>query len=107
MQTASVMKEQIREFVWDYSQSKGIAPQADDELLIKQNTMNSLGVFRLISFLEDTFPIVIEDMDILPENFETIDAIEGFVLRKMGADVEEAAGESRHDMNSQPMLAVH
>jgi acyl carrier protein len=87
----AAIKGQVREFVWDYSQTKGIAPQADDELLIKQSTMNSLGVFRLISFLEDTFPIVIEDTDILPENFETINAIEGFILRKMGVATEEMA----------------
>jgi len=85
------IKVQVREFVWDYSQTKGIAPQADDQLLIQQSTMDSLGVFRLISFLEDTFPIVIEDTDILPENFETINAIEGFILRKMGDAAAEVA----------------
>lgn len=78
---------------------------ADDELLIKQNTINSLGVFRLISFLEDRFPIVIEDTDILPENFETINDIEAFVLRKMDVQSEDVVPgtlRSFQQMGAQP-----
>jgi acyl carrier protein len=98
-----VIKDQIRQFVWDYSKSKGMPAAADDELLIKQNTINSLGVFRLISFLEDSFPIVIEDTDILPENFETINEIEAFVLRKIAVGSEDAApGTLEAETNALP-----
>jgi acyl carrier protein len=105
---SNAIKDQIREFVWDYSGSKGMPAPADDELLIKQNTINSLGVFRLISFLEDSFPIVIEDTDILPENFQTINDIEAFVLRKMVVESGElVAGALGAEASAVPALASH
>ena len=44
---------------------------------------------RMIAFLEETFPLTIEDTDMLPENFETLNAVEKFVAAKLGkADSE-------------------
>jgi acyl carrier protein len=81
---ASSIKDQIRQFVSEYGSSKGVTDIADDESLLTRNVVDSLGVFRLIAFLEEAFPLTIEDTDIAPENFETINLIEAFVTRKVG-----------------------
>ncbi len=81
-------KEQIRRFVWEYAKGRGIDQVADDELLFKNNVMDSLGVFRMIAFLEEAFPITIEDTDMVPENFQSIDAVEVFVGGKLGSSVD-------------------
>jgi hypothetical protein len=44
----------------------------------------------MISFLEETFPLTIEDTDMLPENFQTLNDCEAFVFGKL----EKADGES-------------
>jgi acyl carrier protein len=52
--------------------------------LLKSNIIDSLGVFRMIAFLEENFPITIEDTDMVPENFQSIISVESFVNTKMG-----------------------
>ena len=78
--------DQVRQFVFEYGNNKGVTDIADDESLLKRNVVDSLGVFRLIAFLEEAFPLTIDDTDILPENFETINLIIGFVARKVGCE---------------------
>ena len=48
------------------------------------NVIGSLGVFRLIAVLEDTFSITIEESDMVPENFQSLNDIANFVTGKLG-----------------------
>ena len=50
--------------------------------LIMTGIIDSVGIQSLISFLESKYNIEIEDQDILPENFENIDAICSFISKK-------------------------
>jgi hypothetical protein len=49
----------------------------------------------MIAFLEDTFPITIEDTDMVPENFQTINDIEAFVVSKL-CKANGEAGQCAH-----------
>jgi acyl carrier protein len=53
--------------------------------MIETGIIDSIGLFRLIAFLEESFSIVIEPDDLLAENFETIDAIAGYVRNQLVA----------------------
>ena len=44
--------------------------------------MDSMGFIVLITFLEDEFKIKTVDADLLEENFESINAITGFIAGK-------------------------
>jgi acyl carrier protein len=83
------IKGPIRQFIAEYGRGKGITGIADDESLLKRNVFDSLGTFRLIAFVEEAFPLTVDEADIAPENFETINLIEAFVMRKVG--IEEPA----------------
>jgi acyl carrier protein len=75
---------QLRQFLSEAAQAKGVADFSDDQSLFQAGVIDSLGVFRLISFLEETFPITIDDQDMVPENFQSVTNISNFVLGKMG-----------------------
>jgi len=61
-------------------------PVAHDDDLIESDLLDSAGIVALLGFLEDRFEIVVdEDVDLVPENFRTIDAIAAFVARKLAA----------------------
>lgn len=51
----------------------------DDYPLLERGVLDSNGLIRLITHLEDQFSIVIDDEEIVPENFSTIDSITRFV----------------------------
>jgi len=80
----SDVKEKIRAFILEYAADRGLKELKDDEPILTSNIIDSLGSFRMISFLEETFPLTIEDTDMLPENFQTLNDCEAFVFGKIG-----------------------
>jgi acyl carrier protein len=89
------VKEKVRAFVLEYAAGKGLTEVKDDEPLLTTNIIDSLGSFRMIAFLEETFPLTIEDTDMVPENFQTLNDVESFVVGKLGK-ADREAGQSTH-----------
>lgn len=54
-----------------------------DSRLIDDGLLDSLSLMHLLSFLEDSFGIVVVPEDIVPENFETIPLIAALVERSL------------------------
>jgi acyl carrier protein len=84
------MKEQIRQFVMENAEQKGITQVSDDESLMASGIIDSLGIFRLVSFLEDTFRIRVGDDEIVHDNFQSVNHIESFVAAKLAKKGEAA-----------------
>jgi acyl carrier protein len=77
------VKEPVRAFILEYAAARGAKEIRDDEPLLTNQLIDSLGSFRMIAFLEENFPLTIEDTDMVPENFHTLNAIETFVHAKL------------------------
>lgn len=88
------VKEKVRAFVLEYAAGKGLTEVKDDQPLLTSDIIDSLGSFRMIAFLEETFPLTIEDTDMVPENFQTLNDVESFVARKLGKADREAGRQS-------------
>ncbi len=76
-------KSQVREFVLDAAQRKGLDSVTDEESLTENGVIDSLAIFRLVSFLEDNFGVRIADEEIVNENFRSVNAIDSFVTEKL------------------------
>jgi acyl carrier protein len=48
--------------------------------------IDSTGVLELISYLEDHFKIQIEDIEVIPENLDSIDQVVVFLKKKVGME---------------------
>lgn len=73
-----MMKEQIIEILED------IQPEADYETcqtLIDDHILTSLDVLSLVAELEDEFDVTIPAVEIIPSNFNSVDAIAAMVER--------------------------
>ncbi|MDX6622074.1 MAG: hypothetical protein QOE75_6 [Solirubrobacterales bacterium] len=55
-----------------------------DEDLLAAELIDSLGIQELVTFLERTYAIQVQDDDLVAENFQTINAIAGFVEARRG-----------------------
>lgn len=82
---AGAVREKIRQFILEAARYRGVKELADEEPLIENGALDSLGIFRLAGFLEDTFQFRIADEEITPENFRTIRAIAHLVGAKLKA----------------------
>lgn len=56
---------------------------SETQSLLDAGLIDSTGVLELVAFLETTFPITIEDADIVPENLDTVKSIVAYVERKL------------------------
>ncbi|MER5745806.1 acyl carrier protein [Streptomyces sp. NPDC002225] len=54
----------------------------DETPLIAHRIIDSLSLLTVVSRLEDSFGIRIDDTDVLPTHFETITAIRSFLTSK-------------------------
>lgn len=54
-----------------------------DEDLLEQGIIDSLGLMKLIVFLENSYGIVVMDEEVLPENFQNLTSIVKFVEQKI------------------------
>lgn len=52
---------------------------AADYDLLAGGVLDSLGLLKVIVWLEDRFDVVIDDVEIEPDNFRTVAAINAFV----------------------------
>ncbi|MGH1365055.1 MAG: acyl carrier protein [Calditrichia bacterium] len=53
-----------------------------DESLLADGMVDSLGMLRLVTFIEETYETRIPPEDLIIENFHTIDVIAGYLTLK-------------------------
>jgi len=64
------------------SEDAGVALKADTDVL-RQGIIDSLGVFQVVSFLEEKWGIRIDDAEITVDNFQSINAMAELASSKM------------------------
>jgi len=82
MENSFETREKIRKFILNMAYLP--EEQIEDEtLLFVHGLLDSMGFISLISFLEETYSITADDSELLESNFESINAITNFVLKKL------------------------
>lgn len=61
-----------------------ITPDTD---IIGEGLVDSLGIFKLIAFVEEEFKVTIEPNEVLLENFQTLRALRNLIAEKLGRQV--------------------
>jgi len=64
------------------SGNKDITLDAQDSFLEK-GLIDSTGVLELVSFIEETYGINIEDEELIPDNLDSLDKLGNFIARKL------------------------
>ncbi len=75
------IKEKIHQYVLQHSFADNHKIQ-DDSLLFKEGYFDSMGFIMLITYIEEEFALKTNDADLVEENFESINAISSYILRK-------------------------
>ena len=72
--------ELIRQFVMEnLARKKNIYQVNDDDNLIESGIIDSMGIMQLVSYLEGAFAVKVKDEDIVPDYFESINAISTYI----------------------------
>ncbi len=79
-------QDRVRTFIIDELRFRGSAKELTNDLpLLEKDILDSMGIFQVVSFLEAEYGIDIDDEDLVPDNFGTIDGIARLVESKQGA----------------------
>ncbi len=81
---------------------KSLDPEED---LLERNVIDSLGILKLVSFLEETCKVEVNEEDIIPENFQTLRAIERF-LEEKSPDSPRSRQRMQRSRQSQPAMPL-
>lgn len=76
------MIKEIRKYIIDASLSD-VSKVNDDTQIFESGLLDSMGLLFLIEFLKDTFKVEVNDDELNPQNFESINSIVAFVSGKM------------------------
>ncbi len=75
-------KDKLRQFILNnFAKENGRALE-DNTSLTDEGLIDSTGVLEIAAFIEDVFGITIEDEEIIPANFESIDSLFKYIQSK-------------------------
>lgn len=77
------VKERVRGFVvGELMHENNQGAVGDDDSLLERGILDSLGLVKLLTFLEHEYRIVLPDEEVIPDHFETINAIVALVKQR-------------------------
>ena len=80
----STVEVEIRQFVTEnFLFGRKDTSLGGDDSLLELGLIDSTGVLELVSFIESTFQIKIEDDELVPENLDSINRLTNFIDSKL------------------------
>ena len=58
-------------------------PYDSDVSFLNEGIVDSTGVLELVAFVEETFNFTIEDQEITPDNFDSVNKLTNFIQHKI------------------------
>lgn len=86
------IKKQVREYVVDnFLMGQRAEELTDETSFLARTILDSTGFLELVAFLEEQFAIEILDEEMIPDNLDSLNAIEAYVQRKLPAGATTGA----------------
>ena len=67
-----------------------LLPLRNETALLETGILDSLSLLRLVVFIQEQFGIVVDDLDMVPEHFASVDTICAYLRSRTG----EGAGQA-------------
>jgi acyl carrier protein len=79
------MEDVISEFISrELVQDAAVLPLGNTTSLLETGILDSLSLLRLVVYIQERFGIPVDDVDLVPENFDSIDAICAYLRSRDG-----------------------
>ena len=81
MDVRSVLKKFVTK---NFLASAAVDSFDDADSFLEKGIIDSTGILELVSFVEEEFKIEVKDEDLVPDNFDSVSRLSGYVTRKIG-----------------------
>jgi acyl carrier protein len=78
------LPKSIIDFLRESADSAGVAAPVNGDDLFKSGVLDSFALVDFVALLESTCHIKIPDSDVVAANFQTLEAVENYVLAHQG-----------------------
>ncbi|HEY0936115.1 MAG TPA: acyl carrier protein [Trebonia sp.] len=87
------MEATINDFISsELVQDASLLPLGNSTSLLESGIVDSLGLLRLVVFIQQQLGVALGDEDLIPENFESVDAICACIRSRDGGRTGQAVG---------------
>lgn len=77
------INEKIRGFILENSHGRLSGEKlGDDDSFLEEGIIDSTGILELVAFLEENFGITVNDDELIPDNFDSINKAGVYISRK-------------------------
>lgn len=84
------IEQQIRNFIVEnFLFGESNDGLSDEDSLLEKGVIDSTGVLELITFIEETYGIKVNDEELIPENLDSISNVANFIRRKQFINIRE------------------
>ena len=73
-------------------QDAALLPLRNATSLLETGVLDSLSLLKLVIFVQERFGVTVDDVDLVPENFNSVDAICAYLRSQDGAKAGQAGG---------------
>lgn len=56
---------------------------SDDVSFLEEGIVDSIGVMELVAFVEEYFKFRVNDQDVTPDNFDSVNRLAGYIRRNL------------------------
>jgi acyl carrier protein len=78
----------IKEFIVEnflFGEDNGLTEETS---FFEKGIIDSAGIMELISFIEETYQIKVEDEELIPENFSSLEKVNKYLQQKINVGIE-------------------
>lgn len=75
------IEREVRDFIAN-ELARDVQAVSAHESLLDAGVIDSLGMLALIAFIEKQYGIAVTEDEMMPENFDSLNAIAGFIARR-------------------------
>jgi len=83
METMHKTRGELRSYIEEnFIMGARATPLADGDSFLEHHILDSTGFLELVTFLEETYAIKVEEDEMVPENLDSLDSLVQFLARK-------------------------
>jgi acyl carrier protein len=75
-----------------FIQDESLLPLENATPLLETGILDSLSLLRVVVFIQERFDIIVDDLDLVPKHFGSVDAIRAYLRSQIGEETGQAGG---------------
>ena len=84
--TTLQLKSEIRQFIVDnFLYGRDDDTLGDEVSFLGKGIIDSTGILELVSFIEEKYSVSIDDEELIPDNFDSLNKLSTFITKKLNS----------------------